>query len=66
MLHGILHQREQYHGRTRLPRHRGVESDGVLQPVGHAHLHDLEVRAHLVRFRAQRAALRMHARHGGA
>ena len=66
MAHGVLDQRQQRHRWTVQPRRRRIEMDGVLQPIRHAHLHEIQVGARQLHFGLQRGGLRMHARHGRA
>ena len=46
MAHGVLDKRQQRHRRTVQSRRGRVEMDRILQPIRHAHLHELQVGAH--------------------
>ena len=64
--HGVFHQRQQRHGREALCGQLGRYGDVPLQPVRHAHLHQLQVGTHQHQFIGQRGLAFVQARHGGA
>jgi hypothetical protein len=61
--HGILHQREQRHRRTRQHVCRRIDVQRELQAVGDAHLHELEIGTDQIQLLSERRAGLVHARH---